>query len=93
MIGALFCVGMMATTVHAQQALSLDAASRQLSHDIFKQLIEINTTDSVGSTTVAAEAMRKRLLDAGFAAGAMGFNVRRNLPPLPGPRSGVSANA
>jgi acetylornithine deacetylase/succinyl-diaminopimelate desuccinylase-like protein len=68
MIGALFCVGMMATTVHGQQVPPLDAASRQLSHDIFKQLIEINTTDSVGSTTVAAEAMRRRLLDAGFAA-------------------------
>jgi acetylornithine deacetylase/succinyl-diaminopimelate desuccinylase-like protein len=39
-----------------------------LARAIFKQLIEINTTDSVGSTTVAAEAMQKRLLDAGFAA-------------------------
>ncbi len=39
-----------------------------LARDIFKQLIEINTTDSVGSTTVAAQAMQKRLLDAGFAA-------------------------
>ena len=29
----------------------------KLVHDIYKQLIEINTTDSVGSTTVAAEAM------------------------------------
>jgi acetylornithine deacetylase/succinyl-diaminopimelate desuccinylase-like protein len=36
--------------------------------DIFRQLIEINTTDSVGSTTVAAQAMAKRLLDAGFPA-------------------------
>jgi acetylornithine deacetylase/succinyl-diaminopimelate desuccinylase-like protein len=44
----------------------LDDATRRLSHDIFRQLIEINTTDSVGSTTVAAEAMRRRLLDAGF---------------------------
>src|ERR1700743_3020409 len=35
-------------------------------HDILKQLIEINTTDSVGSTTVAAQAMAQRLLDAGF---------------------------
>src|SRR5580698_8028069 len=79
MIGALFCVGIMATTVHAQQEPSLDAASRQLAHDIFKQLIEINTTDSVGSTTVAAEAMRKRLLDAGFPAedvGVLGPNER-----------------
>jgi acetylornithine deacetylase/succinyl-diaminopimelate desuccinylase-like protein len=45
----------------------LDPATRQLSRDIFQQLIEINTTDSVGSTTVAAGAMAKRLLDAGFA--------------------------
>jgi acetylornithine deacetylase/succinyl-diaminopimelate desuccinylase-like protein len=43
------------------------AATRDLAHDIFKQLIEINTTDSVGSTTVAAQAMAQRLLDAGFA--------------------------
>jgi acetylornithine deacetylase/succinyl-diaminopimelate desuccinylase-like protein len=44
----------------------LDPAIRQLSRDIFQQLIDINTTDSVGSTTVAAEAMRQRLLDGGF---------------------------
>jgi acetylornithine deacetylase/succinyl-diaminopimelate desuccinylase-like protein len=48
-------------------ATPLDDATHQLAHDIFQQLIEINTTDSVGSTTVAAEAMAKRLLDAGFA--------------------------
>ena len=45
-----------------------DAAVRAMAHDIFKQLIEINTTDSIGSTTVAAQAMARRLLDAGFAA-------------------------
>jgi acetylornithine deacetylase/succinyl-diaminopimelate desuccinylase-like protein len=43
-----------------------EAATREMAHDIFKQLIEINTTDSIGSTTVAAQAMAKRLLDAGF---------------------------
>jgi acetylornithine deacetylase/succinyl-diaminopimelate desuccinylase-like protein len=43
-----------------------DAATREMAHDIIKQLIEINTTDSIGSTTVAAQAMAKRLLDAGF---------------------------
>jgi acetylornithine deacetylase/succinyl-diaminopimelate desuccinylase-like protein len=48
-------------------AAPLDEATRSLAHDIFQQLIEINTTDSVGSTTVAAEAMAKRLLAAGFA--------------------------
>jgi acetylornithine deacetylase/succinyl-diaminopimelate desuccinylase-like protein len=45
-----------------------DEAERQLARDIFKQLIEINTTDSVGSTTVAAEAMARRLREAGFPA-------------------------
>src|ERR1700733_11785229 len=43
-----------------------DAVMRKNAHDIFEQLIEINTTDSVGSTTVAAEAMAKRMNDAGF---------------------------
>ncbi|MGA2877433.1 MAG: M20/M25/M40 family metallo-hydrolase [Bryobacteraceae bacterium] len=45
---------------------SLDEATRKLAHDIFQQLIEINTTDSVGSTTIAAQAMANRLLAAGF---------------------------
>jgi acetylornithine deacetylase/succinyl-diaminopimelate desuccinylase-like protein len=48
-------------------AAPIDEATRRLARDIFQQLIEINTTDSVGSTTVAAEAMAKRLRDAGFA--------------------------
>src|SRR5664279_3824381 len=42
-------------------------AARQEARTIFKELIEINTTDSVGSVTAAAEAMAKRLRDAGFA--------------------------
>jgi acetylornithine deacetylase/succinyl-diaminopimelate desuccinylase-like protein len=45
---------------------ALDDATRRLSRDIFRELIEINTTDSVGNTTRAAEAMAKRLIDAGF---------------------------
>src|SRR5213082_375742 len=50
------------------KAQSPDPAN-QLAHDIFKQLIEINTTDSVGNVTTAAEAMAKRLRDGGFEAG------------------------
>jgi acetylornithine deacetylase/succinyl-diaminopimelate desuccinylase-like protein len=50
----------------AFSAAQIDDATRQLSHDIFKELIEINTTDSVGNVTTAAEAMAKRLRDAGF---------------------------
>jgi acetylornithine deacetylase/succinyl-diaminopimelate desuccinylase-like protein len=45
----------------------LDDVTKKLSHDIFKQLIEINTTDSVGNVTTASEAMAQRFRDAGFA--------------------------
>ncbi len=46
-------------------AQGLDPHPR-LAHDVFKELIQINTTDSVGSTTRAAEAMAARLKAAGF---------------------------
>ncbi len=46
----------------------LDESTRGLSRDIFQQLIEINTTDSVGSVTAAAQAMAQRFLDSGFPA-------------------------
>jgi acetylornithine deacetylase/succinyl-diaminopimelate desuccinylase-like protein len=48
--------------------MALDEGTSRLSRDIFKELIEINTTDSVGNTTTAASAMATRLKDAGFPA-------------------------
>jgi len=39
---------------------------QRLAHDILRQLIEINTTDSVGNVTAASDAMAKRLREAGF---------------------------
>ena len=39
---------------------------KKLAREVFRELIEINTTDSVGNVTAAAEAMAKRLRDAGF---------------------------
>ena len=39
---------------------------QRLAHDIFKQLIEVNTTDSVGNVSSSANAMAKRLREAGF---------------------------
>jgi len=44
------------------------AAGRRLARDIFRELIEINTTDSLGNTPRAARAMAQRLLAAGFPA-------------------------
>ncbi len=52
--------------IHAESDVQPDEATRRVAHDIFKQLIEINTTDSVGSVTAAAEAMAQRFRDAGF---------------------------
>jgi acetylornithine deacetylase/succinyl-diaminopimelate desuccinylase-like protein len=53
----------------------------QLAHDIFKQLIEINTTDSIGDNTRAAEAMATRFREAGYAEGDIRLLT-------PGPRKG-----
>ena len=58
----------------------LDAKTRQLAYDIYKQLIEINTTDSVGNTSTAAQAMAERLRAAGFPAAdvqVLGPNERK----------------
>jgi len=54
-------------SAQAQQGAAL-SPNQQLAHDIYKQLVEINTVDSVGSTTVAANAIAKRFVDAGFPA-------------------------
>jgi len=45
-----------------------DPAADALARDIFKQLIEINTTDSVGNVTTAAQALAQRFLAAGLAS-------------------------
>ncbi len=41
-------------------------ANEQLARDIYKELVEINTSDSVGDTYAAANAMAARLKAAGF---------------------------
>ncbi len=48
-------------------ANELREEKQSFARDIFKQLIEINTTDSVGNVTTAAEAMARRLREAGFS--------------------------
>jgi acetylornithine deacetylase/succinyl-diaminopimelate desuccinylase-like protein len=58
--------GWIGSFVPLAKAQSPDPAD-QLARDIFKQLIEINTTDSVGNVTTAAEGMAQRLRAAGFS--------------------------
>src|SRR6476646_11224862 len=51
----------------AQQPVSL-TPHQQLAREVYRELIEINTVDSVGSVTKAAEAMAARFRAAGFPA-------------------------
>ncbi|HEX8129041.1 MAG TPA: M20/M25/M40 family metallo-hydrolase [Pyrinomonadaceae bacterium] len=55
------------SSVARAQNGALTSEQQQL-RDIFQELIEINTVDPDGDVTRAAEAMRARLLAAGFAA-------------------------
>ena len=61
-------IALVAAVVSASPAWAQDAGPQNLeARAILKELVEINTTDSSGSTTRAAEAMAARLKAAGFA--------------------------
>ena len=60
-------VPILAPCLYGAGAQSL-APHQQLARDIYKELIEINTTHSAGDTTAAAEAMASRFRSAGFPA-------------------------
>ncbi len=51
----------------ADPASAHGQAADALAHDLYQELIEINTTDSVGSVTAAAAAMARHFRAAGFA--------------------------
>ena len=75
-------IGALTSAVASAQlsAPHLSQPDRTHAHDLFKQLIETNTTDSVGSVTAAATAMRERLLAAGFTPNdlkLLGPNARK----------------
>ncbi len=64
----LCAVGFLCGIAFAQPQSTL-SPEHQAARDIFKQLIEINTTDTpAGNVTTAAEAMAERFRAAGWAA-------------------------
>lgn len=68
LIFALACCVAAAPAAVAQPTSSL-TPEHQIAHDIFKELIEINTTDTpAGNVTTAAEAMATRFRAGGFPA-------------------------
>ncbi|PYQ63484.1 MAG: peptidase M20, partial [Acidobacteria bacterium] len=54
------------TGIAAARLARTEEDVRRLARDVFRQLIEIDTTESTGSTSGAATAMAARLKDAGF---------------------------
>ncbi len=55
------CLFLLSVALHGQST-----PREKLAREIFRELIEINTTDSAGNNTTAAKAMAKRFLEAGF---------------------------
>ena len=64
----LWCAALATAPVTGRAQSQASQADRTLARDIFRELIEINTTDSLGNTPRAARAMARRLLAAGFPA-------------------------
>jgi acetylornithine deacetylase/succinyl-diaminopimelate desuccinylase-like protein len=67
----LSCSALLSPATHAQVSATAPDAQHQEAVDLFRELIEINTTDSVGNVTTAAKAMQQRFLAAGFPASDM----------------------
>ncbi len=83
-LSLLFVCSTFSQTASATKTIQLNP-QQQLLRSIYQELIEINTTDSVGDTTKAAEAMAARLRAAGFSeadarvVGNPGNNRKGNL--------------
>ena len=67
--GIALIAGCLVGSVHPSAAEPAPPAMQQLTREVFKQLVEINTTESSGDTFAAARAMGDRLLAAGFPRG------------------------
>jgi len=65
MIETLLAAGLLAASA-ANGGAAAAPDEGALAREIYAELVEINTTDSVGDNTAAAKAMAKRLRDAGF---------------------------
>jgi acetylornithine deacetylase/succinyl-diaminopimelate desuccinylase-like protein len=64
-LAAALAAALLAAPLRAQPPLT---PPQQLARDVLRELVEINTVDSVGSVTRAAEAMAARFRAAGFPA-------------------------
>jgi acetylornithine deacetylase/succinyl-diaminopimelate desuccinylase-like protein len=79
-IALALCTLAAAGTLRAQTATPALSAHQRLARDVYRQLVEINTADSVGSVTRAAGAMATRFRDAGFPASDVQLLVPEGKP-------------
>ncbi len=68
LLRATLTVTLAATLCQAAAASPAGELTQRALYSIYKELVEINATNSVGDSTVAAKAMAKRLMDAGLPA-------------------------
>jgi len=76
-VGILLAGGVAAAPRLLAQAPAALTPHQRLAREIYQELVEINTADSVGSVTRAAEAMARRFRAAGFPAA----DVQLLVPP------------
>jgi acetylornithine deacetylase/succinyl-diaminopimelate desuccinylase-like protein len=76
-LGLLLAGGIAAAPRLLAQAPATLTPHQRLAREIYQELVEINTADSVGSVTRAAEAMARRFRAAGFPAA----DVQLLVPP------------
>ena len=62
------CVGLLATTALAQTRTMPPESEKQLARAIYKEMIEVKSGFTTGTTTPIAEAVARRLRTAGFPA-------------------------
>lgn len=67
-------------TLCATLSAQVDSGTQQLAHGILKELIETNTSNSVGDNTAAAREMARRLIDAGFPSSDVAVLVPAGKP-------------
>ena len=70
-ICAVMFISLVASNVVLANDSPADQASNKVAYEILQQLVETNTTDSVGNVTEAVEAMAQRFRAAGFPAADM----------------------
>ncbi len=84
LVKALIGGALMAVAYAGAAAAQTPSPQQQAFRDIYRELVEIDTTDTTGDTLKAAEAMAARLKSAGFPGGRHPRDLDRPAQGQPG---------